>query len=122
MSAKIVSCLVLFAAGSLAGCGFKSDLFLPEEEDEGLFGRDAPTEQPALPDESELNDLSNLVDSPFRKSGEVVDEKIMLEKVTTVATEGDILVPAGSNSQSAEGIPVDLTEVTREVESRRNNN
>jgi len=35
MSVRIVSCIALVAAVSLSGCGFKSDLFLPEDEEEG---------------------------------------------------------------------------------------
>jgi len=129
MRAKIVGCIVLFAAGSLAGCGFKSDLFLPEE------GQDDLVRQPdAQPDPEDLAELSKLTesDTSFFPSGEVEDGNIKLDKVTTIATDAEILVPAGTQEQSqnssqnnsldnqtAEGISVDLTELARDVERQR---
>ena len=133
MRAKIVGCIVLFAAGSLAGCGFKSDLFLPEE------GQDDLVRQPdAQPDPEDLADLSKLTesDTSFFPSGEVEDGNIKLDKVTTIATDAEILVPAGTQEQSqnssqnnsqnnsldnqtAEGISVDLTELARDVARQR---
>jgi len=106
MHTKIVSCLVLIAAGSLAGCGFKSDLFLPgDREDDPVLQREVLPDQP---DPEELSDLSN------------DDENIMLEKVTTVATDGEILVPSDTQDDpdagAAEGIPVDLTDLARDVQ------
>ena len=129
MRAKIVGCIVLFAAGSLAGCGFKSDLFLPEE------GQDDLVRQPdAQPDPEDLAELSKLTesDTSFFPTGEVEDGNIKLDKVTTIATDAEILVPAGTQEQSqnssqnnsldnqtAEGISVDLTELARDVERQR---
>jgi len=133
MRTKIVGCIVLFAAGSLAGCGFKSDLFLPEE------GQDDLVRQPdAQPDPEDLAELSKLTesDTSFFPSGEVEDGNIKLDKVTTIATDAEILVPAGTQEQSqnssqnnsqnnsldnqtAEGISVDLTELARDVERQR---
>ena len=129
MRTKIVGCIVLFAAGSLAGCGFKSDLFLPEE------GQDDLVRQPdAQPDPEDLAELSKLTesDTSFFPTGEVEDGNIKLDKVTTIATDAEILVPAGTQEQSqnssqnnsldnqtAEGISVDLTELARDVERQR---
>jgi len=106
MRTKIVSCLVLVAAGSLAGCGFKSDLFLPGDKEDNLMLE--PDALPDQPDPEDLSDLSKLTEDPppFLPSSE--DETIMLEKVTTVATDGEILTlpdsllviwKADSNSQ-----------------------
>jgi len=137
MRAKIVGCIVLFAAGSLAGCGFKSDLFLPEEGQDDLVRQ--PDAQPdAQPDPEDLAELSELTesDTSFFPSGEVEDGNIKLDKVTTIATDAEILVPAGTQEQSqnssqnnsqnnsldnqtAEGISVDLTELARDVERQR---
>ncbi len=106
MRADIVGCIVLFAAGTLAGCGFKSDLFLPEETP-----ADAVTNQ-AIPAEQSASDPA------FFSSGEVEDGNIMLDKVTNVASDGEILVTTGSEEnntevdQAAEGIPVDLSDLT----------
>lgn len=122
MSVRIVSCIALVAAVSLSGCGFKSDLFLPEDEEEGnliserdvqpdpLSGRDIQ------PDPAELADLAKLSEGnpDFLPSDEVEDSDSMLEKATTAAIDGAILVPA--SSQSDTGIPVDLSDLTREVE------
>ena len=115
MHTKIVSCLVLVAAGSLAGCGFKSDLFLPgDREDDPVLEREALPDQP---DPQELSDLSNLTENPAFPDD---DENIMLEKVTTVATDGEILVlPSNQDDPdagAAEGIPVDLTDLARDVQ------
>ena len=119
MRTNIVSCLVLVAAGSLAGCGFKSDLFLPgDREDDPVLEREAVPDQP---NPEELSDLSNLTENPAFPDD---DENIMLEKVTTVATDGEILVLPSTQDDSqddpdsgaAEGIPVDLTDLARDVQ------
>ena len=108
MSTKIVSFLVPVAAGALAGCGFKSDLFLPQQQDKQLFEAGAQT-----------GSADTLQPDP--SSGAVEDETIMLDKITTVATDGEILVPnTEPDDEGAEGIPVDLTEITRDVERSNN--
>lgn len=118
MSAKIVNCVVtcfvLSTAGSLAGCGFKSDLFQPDSEaDNPLFERDA---QPVIEESAPV----------VIPSGSVEGDDIMLDKVTTVATDGQILIAPGTvqdNEQDGEvtdGVPVDLTDLTRDVQRRNN--
>jgi len=117
MSAKIVSCVVtcfaLGTAGSLTGCGFKSDLFQPDSEaDNPLFQRDA---QPVVEETAAV----------VIPSSSVEGDDIVLDKVTTVATDGRILIlPDGvvreveQDGQVTEGVPVDLTDLTRDVQRR----
>lgn len=110
MSAKNMGVAGVISAGLLSaflltGCGFKSDLFMPESEVKSdLFTPDTETE-------------TTVTVPPLLPSA---DGEIMLDKVTTTAADGQILVPAGGDDVEGEGVPVDLTRLQRDVERERN--
>ena len=122
MSSRLVSGWSMIIAAfllvsGLSACGFKSDLSQPDSEDES----------PLFVSDSELDVVpAGSVEErpPFLPSSEPVEgEEIRLDKVTTVASDGEILVSPGSEgveAEEAEGVPVDLTELTRSIERERN--
>lgn len=112
MSSCVLFSTSLIAAAVLSGCGFKSDLFLPDSDAvDVLFERDT---QPAIETAPVLEGMPAAVN----------DGEIMVDKVTMVASEGRILVAPGTEEVNEDGdddgIVIDLTDVTRDVERERN--
>lgn len=126
--------VVLAAAVTLGACGFKSDLSIPEDaaSPDELFVPDESLVEAELP-VGELEERP-----PFLPTGEegvdvpLTDEEIVIDKVTTTASDGDILVNADAesdivttsvdNSSEAEvetGVEVDISDIATEIGSER---
>ena len=129
--------VVLAAAVTLGACGFKSDLSIPEDaaSPDELFVPDESLVEAELP-VGELEERP-----PFLPTGEegeegvevpLTDEEIIIDKVTTTASDGDILVNADAesdivttsvdNSSEAEvetGVEVDISDIATEIGSER---
>lgn len=98
----------LALSASLGACGFKSDLTLPDKiNPDDLFVPDSPLPEgttaenpPFLPDNSD--------------GVEVMTEDIVIEKVTTEATDGRILVDPDVDEE--EGVPIDFSDLADELE------
>ena len=126
--------VVLAAAVTLGACGFKSDLSIPEDaaSPDELFVPDESLVEAELP-AGELEERP-----PFLPTGEegvevpLTDDEIVIDKVTTTASDGDILVNADAesdivttsvdNSSEAEvepGVEVDISDIATEIGSER---
>jgi len=128
--------VVLAAAVTLGACGFKSDLSIPDDSasPDELFVADESLVEAELP-AGELEERP-----PFLPTGEegvevpLTDEEIVIDKVTTTASDGDILVNAEAesdivttsvdNSSEVEaegetGVEVDISDIATEIGGER---
>ncbi len=114
MDAKILTTVIFSAALTLSACGFKSDLFMPESEDNStLFTRDT------LPEVQSAEQIALELARPA--DAEMADtDDIMIEKVTTEASDGKILLDStGAAASTDEGVPVDLSDLADLLEKKR---
>ena len=114
--------MVSVVIAGLSGCGFKSDLFIPEPESETpLFIPDAPA--PGLEAQSQAEAAAQEVPPFLPAAANAEGEEISLD----AAADGNILVTPdnsgdGSSDSDAEGVAVNLSELTRDVELERERN
>ncbi len=120
MNKQTLYIVSLIAAGSvlgLSGCGFKSDLSLPESKN-----RTPLFEPDMLPDSKTQEIPPFLPSSADDASATGAAAGIPVEIATTVATEGQILVSPGDEeneenkgNEAADGVPVDLSELSSDI-------
>ena len=105
---------ISLAGASLAGCGFKSDLFLPEEAEQ------APLTTPNVPPDEVVQDnvTQKVVQEVPAALVKEVDEPIFIDKVVEEASNAEILVSPESavtadavQSSAAQAVPVEVSTV-----------
>jgi len=117
--------VVLAVSVPVGACGFKSDLTIPDSKtsSDDLFVSDtelaAELEErpPFLPNEADGVEVMT--------EGLVTDDDIVIEKVTTVASDGKILISPDDGQVGvetaadveSEGVLVDFSELTKQLES-----
>ncbi len=117
MDAKILTTFIFSATLSLSACGFKSDLFMPESKDNSqLFTPDATLEVKSA--EQIALELAMPADAETAET--VSTDEIMIEKVTTEASDASILLtPTEVGVATQEGIPVDLSDLDDLLKKKR---
>ena len=135
MQAGIKFTAILVAAISVSACGFKSDLSIPGDrakDVDDLIVPDSELVEAELPPGA-LEERPPFLPSDDTEGVEVplTDEEIIIEKATTAASDGDILVDpdsttdttsedsnfetGDSNSDSESGVEVDISDLTTEL-------
>lgn len=111
MNANVLGAIAVAAAVSLTGCGFKSDLFVPESKSmDELFTPDGQLEvQPEGQTEIQLPTVS----TDIVTSDDILTDGVEVEGAEDVMTNTDSL-------SSEEGVPVDLDELIKLLERKRN--
>lgn len=113
MDTTIKCFAVLALTASLGACGYKSDLILPDNSNpDELFVPDSPPAEGAMAEKPPF--LPNNADGI-----EVMTDEIVIEKVTTEATDGRILVDPDGEEEGNDGVPVDFSELVDELEGGR---
>ena len=135
MIKRLSAVLTVLTAVALSGCGFKSDLSLPDSDTDELFKPDAPPavrveDLPAISDVVAGSNSSSDGEGVVVSTDAILAEDIMLDKVTSEAVDGLILVNPDdatddgaitdeSSTDGSDGVVVDFSDLTDELESNR---